>query len=255
VKLLIVNPDLTARDTRANELALCQLLDEFRGQLDEHDLWLLPEHFHFGPPEIYLDDVRRLSERAGCHVVAGSHHEVTAQGGAVNSGVVMAPDGRILHRYDKLRPYAEERQWVEPGTRTGSFVHQDRRVSVLICADFWFNDLFLQQEAPPDLVLVPALSVTRKPEPDYSRTLWQHTAVARAYEYAVYVGISDWSANSELSRLGTSGVSGFADPTQVDPKRLFQAVPRASLVELDFAALDAFRSDRRARGFLWEGAS
>jgi predicted amidohydrolase len=253
VKLLLINPDLTARDTRANERALVELLDEFRQRLDENDLWLLPEHFHFGPPEAYLDDVRRLSERAGCHVVAGSHHEPSARG-AVNSGVVMAPDGSIVHRYDKLRPYAEERRWVEPGTRTGSFVHEGRRVSVLVCADFWFNDLFLQQKAPPDLVVVPALSVTRKPKPDYSRTLWQHTAVARAYEYAVYVGISDWSANSRLPSLGTSGVSGFADPTQMEQNGLFQSVARASLVELDFAALDACRSDRRARGFLWEGS-
>lgn len=253
MKLLLVNPDLSARDTRINVSVLASLIEEYAGALDENDLWLLPEHFHFGPEEAYLDDLRALCKLAGCHVVGGTHHEATPTG-AVNTGVVLAPDGTIVHRYDKLRPYAEERSWVKGGTRTGSFVHQGRRLSVLVCADFWFNDLFLQQKAPPDLVLVPALSVTRKSRPDYSRALWRHTSVARAYEYAVYVGISDWSADSELPSLRTSGVSGFADPTVSDPASLFRAVPRATLVELDFEALEAFRSDRRARGFLWEGA-
>jgi predicted amidohydrolase len=253
VKLLLVNPDLTVSDTRSNVRALVELLADFRGELAEHDLWLLPEHFHFGPAEAYLDDLHELSRDAGCHVVGGSRHEPT-RSGAVNTGVVMAPDGSIVHRYDKLRPYAEERQWVEPGTRTGGFVHQGRRVGVLICADFWFTDPFLEQDAPPDLLLVPALSVTRKPAPDYSRALWRHTAVTRAYEYAVYVGISDWSGNSRLPSLRTSGVSGFADPTVVEPELLFRPVSRAALVELDFEALDAFRADRRARGFLWGGA-
>jgi omega-amidase len=257
VQILLTNPDLIAGDTQGNLDALRRLLSERefeteQTKLGEQDLLLLPEHFHFGPPEGYLDDVRELAELAGCHVVAGSHHEPQAEK-PLNSGVVMAPDGSILHRYDKLRPYAEERKWVKPGSRTGSFLHEGRRVGVLVCADFWFNDLFLAETMLPELLLVPALSVTRKPTADYSRELWRHTAIARAYEYGLFVGISDWAASSSLPPLRTAGVSGFADPTSTDPAVFFRPVPRATLFEVDFGALDAFRADRKARGFFWEG--
>ena len=125
---------------------------------------------------------------------------------------------------------------------------------VLICADFWFADVFLRAGALPDLVLVPALSVTRKPTPDYSRTLWRHLAVARAYEFGCYVGISDWGYPSELPVLFASGVAGFADPTLIEPERLFQPVGEAAIraYPIDFLALDAFRKDREARGFFWK---
>jgi len=124
---------------------------------------------------------------------------------------------------------------------------------VLVCADFWFADVIQSVTELPDVVLVPALSVTRKPSPAYSRALWRHLAVARAYEYGVYVGVSDWAADARLPALHTAGVAGFADPTTVDADALFRPVgdARVAVHALDFAALDAFRADRRARGFFW----
>ena len=129
-----------------------------------------------------------------------------------------------------------------------------RRVFVLICADFWFSDLFNRAAHLPDLVLVPALSVSRKPSPDYSRALWRHLAIARAYEFGAYVGISDWGHPSELPMLATSGVGGLADPTREHPDELFRPIAEsgASAFDLDFAALDAFRRDRMERGFFWK---
>jgi len=48
-------------------------------------------------------------------------------------------------------------------------------------------------------------------------------------------------------------VSGFADPTPSDPEQLFRPIEDRALIELDFSRLDAFRADRRARGFFWGG--
>ena len=103
--------------------------------------------------------------------------------------------------------------------------------------------------------LVPALSVTRKPTPEYSRALWRHLAVSRAYEYGVYVGISDWAHESELPVLPAAGVAGFADPTGTDPEKLFQPLGASAFAahELDFERLEDFRRDRRSRGFFWKG--
>lgn len=213
----------------------------------------------------YEESMRELARRYGCHVIGGSHHEMLGESRAetseeptlqkaINCGVVVRPDGAIVARYDKLRPYAAERDRVRPGTRLGEVEIGGRRILILVCADFWFSDLFERAAELPDLVLVPALSVTRKATPDYSRALWHHLAIARAYEFGAYVGISDWAYPSALPALFTSGVGGFADPTQTDPARFFTPIPESGVgvFAVNFDALDHFRRDRRIRGFFWK---
>ncbi len=252
MKLALVNPTLVAGDSAENARRLRALLEPLRGELGRNDIALLPEHWFFDGWEHYLAESAALAVCLGCHLVAGSLHRII-EGGAVNAGAVLTPEGDTLGTYSKLRPYAAERRWVQPGQPSEGFEIGARRVAIMVCADFWFTDLFLQQAQLPDLVVVPALSVTRKPSPAYSQRLWQHTAVARAYEYGIFVGISDWAVGSTLPRLPASGVSGFADPTAIDPEQLFRAVDSVSLVDLDFARLEAFRHDRRSRGFFWDG--
>jgi predicted amidohydrolase len=236
-------------------------LDRIRARLDaarvdfaRSDVLLLPERFD---PRVdaapYERDVTGLARSLGCHVVGGSHHERRTDG-SVNAGVIADPSGSIVGRYEKLRPYASEREFVEPGTTLGEFTLCGRNVLVLICADFWFVDLVLRAARAPDVVLVPALSVTRKSSPDYSRALWRHLAISRAYEFGAYVGVSDWAYPSELPVHFAAGAGGFADPTALDPERFFSPIDEDGVAvhELDFAALDAFRKDRVARGFFWK---
>jgi predicted amidohydrolase len=242
-----------------NVARVADLLSPLLGTLAPDDVVLLPEHYAATPVRSEYDAaVTELARNLGCHVVGGSHHE-DRDGARVNTGAVVDSKGTLLGRYEKLRPYAEERSRVREGRGFGEFTVGERRLLILVCADFWFSDVFYRAAALPDLILVPAFSVSRKPTPDYSRTLWRHLAVTRAYEFGAYVGISDWMHSSEWPTA--SGVSGFADPTAVDPDRLFTPTGGEMRVyELDWAALDAFRGDRMARGFFWkppspEGAS
>jgi hypothetical protein len=78
--------------------------------------------------------------------------------------------------------------------------------------------------------------------------------VARAYEFGVFVGISDWAYPSRLPALFASGVGGFADPTVVEPSALFSPIGPSGIgvFEIDFERLDAFRRDRVERGFFWK---
>jgi hypothetical protein len=114
--------------------------------------------------------------------------------------------------------------------------------------------VFVRAKALPDLVLVPAHSVSRKPTPDYSRALWRHLAVARAYEFGVYVGVSDWAHVPVPGMLAPSGVAGLADPTTQLDSELFTPLAHHSVqtFELDLNKLRSFRDDRRARGFFWK---
>ena len=252
--VILTQPQLRAFDTPGNLAALREALEPYRGGCAADDIIVLPEHFAFdGDTRGYFDAVAGIAADWGCHVVGGSHHEERG-GRKVNTGIAVSHRGDLVGRYDKLRPYADERRHVEAGEYTGGFRVGNTRVLVLVCADFWFGDLFYKADELPDLVLVPALSVTRKLTPDYSRDLWRHLAVARAYEFGVFVGISDWGHPSELPRLCTSGVGGFADPTGLEPNRFFTSIgdASASAFHADVPLLDRFRADRRERGFFWK---
>lgn len=252
MKLVLVQPRLLYDAQADNPGLVRRVLEPFAGQFEPDDLVLLPEHYDLRPSrDDYEANVCALAQHLGCHVIGGSHHE-QRDGHRVNAGVASDSRGRVVARYEKLRPYADERQRVREGETLGEFSVAGKRILVLVCADFWFSDLFHRTRELPDLVLVPAHSVTRKPSPDYSRALWRHLAVGRAYEFGVYVGISDWAYAPAPVGLPASGVGGFADPTTIDPAGLYLPIDGAVHVyPLDFDALDAFRRDRRARGFFW----
>lgn len=262
MRLILLQPVLAARDDRANMEAIRRIVG---GPLpapgsppsirpEPEDLLLLPEHFLFtDDPAAYDRFVAEMAALAGCTVVGGSHHR-RVNGRKVNHGAVVTPDGRTIATYEKLRPYFNERNHVEPGRSFGEFEHGGRRVMVLVCADFWYSDLIPRAAAAPDLILVPALSVSRKPDPYYSRALWRHLAVSRAYEFGAYVGISDWDEASALPSHRTCGVAGFADPVTTEPGKLFTSVDAggATVFDIDFTGIEAFREDRRMRGFFWK---
>lgn len=253
MKLLLVQPRLSYAPDADNLGVVTRITERFASELGDEDIVLLPEHFDLREDrEAYEAGVSELAQRLGTNVVGGSHHEVR-DGARVNSGVVANPRGEITARYEKVRPYAAERDRVLQGNSFGELTIAGRAVLVLICADFWFSDLFARAKALPDVVLVPALSVTRKPTPDYSRALWRHLAVARAYEFGTYVGISDWAHVPMPEHLFASGVGGLADPTTVNPAAFFSPITGdARSYELDFERLSEFRKDRRARGFFWK---
>jgi predicted amidohydrolase len=254
VNVVLTQPTL-AYDPQADNLGVVRRsVSRLAPDLSANDIVLLPEHVDVRPERAaYEDGVSSLARTLGCHVVGGSHHEERASG-RVNSGVVANQDGAIVARYEKLRPYAEERSRVAAGTSFGEVTIGGRNVLILICADFWFSDVFYRATLTPDLVLVPALSVTRKPTPAYSRSLWRHLAVARAYEFGAYVGISDWAHVEGSGPFSPSAVGGLGDPTVVEPELMFRpVVGEACAYTLDFDALSAFRKDRISRGFFWKG--
>lgn len=253
-KLILVQPELSYLEGMGNLTTLMQLLDANKTALAATDIVLLPEHTVIeSSRELYVRGMSELARKLGCHVVAGSHHQ--ARGATkVNTGVVCDARGQVIAEYEKLRPYAGERQRVEEGSVLGELNIGELRILVLICADFWFSDVFVRAKMLPDLVLVPAHSVSRKPTPDYSRALWRHLSVARAYEFGVYVGVSDWAHVQVPGVLAPSGVAGFADPTTQLDSELFTPLAHHSVqtFQLDLAKLKSFRDDRRARGFFWK---
>ena len=254
MNLVLLQPTLGASTTRGNLTAIESLIGTVAGTIQPEDIVLLPEHFTFDDDrESYLAYLRKLARVAGCTIVGGSHHR-NVNGKRINTGNVVDAQGRETGSYSKLRPYFTEQQHVVPGETFEELCINGKNVLIVICADFWYSDILLKAKVLPDILLVPSLSVSRKPDAVYSRSLWRHLAVSRAYEFGVYVGISDWGENSSLPAHRTCGVGGFADPTAVNEEKFFRPISEEgiSVFNLDFNALDRFREDRRMRGFFWK---
>jgi predicted amidohydrolase len=254
MRLVLLNPTLRAHDTRHNLGVIESLAEGVVGGTRPDDVLLLPEQFTFDDnKEAYAGFLGKIANIAGCTIVGGSHHR-EVEGKRVNTGIVFDAGGNEIATYSKLRPYFSERNIVSPGEKFGEFSINGKNFLVVICADFWYSDILLRASVLPDVILVPSLSVSRKPGAEYSRSLWHHLAIARAYEFGVFVGISDWGEDSVLPPHRTCGVGGLADPTSLDPPLFFQPVSEAgvSIFNLDFQALEEFRADRRLRGFFWK---
>jgi hypothetical protein len=213
MKVLLTQLRVRSEDDDENFRRVAKLIERSRMGLSHEDILVLPELI--GGESERKDYERLTSELArtiGCHVVRGSNHHAR-RGKTVNSGVVADQQGMIVATYDKqLRPYGIEAQLgVGPGSAVGQFEIQGCRILVLVCADFCYSDVFVRQIRPrPDLILVPTFSISRRSSPRVARSLWRSMAIARAYEFSVYVGISEWAYPCEYHGLRSSSVAGLA---------------------------------------------
>lgn len=230
--------------------------DATGGVVDRHapvDLVVLPELIGAESSRAeYEMLVSRLAVRLGCHVVGGSHHR-WSDGVLTNCGAVANAGGEIILTFEKQHPYGSEvALGVSGGSALASFAVAGRRVLPVICSDVWFSELFLDDCVLPDLMVVPTFSISQRPAPDSAQALWSHMAVARAYEFATYVGVSDWAHPSLYRGLASSGVAGLADPRPLDRRSFFRPLAgvAARCFDLDFQRLAGLRRSRIDRGFL-----
>ncbi|MGW7477937.1 carbon-nitrogen hydrolase family protein [Nonomuraea muscovyensis] len=253
VRILLVRPSHWSPDGHANFDAVEAACAARPPRTGRDDVVLLPELVggRLSRPD-YLARLRALAAGTGSTVVGGSHYDETGAA-TVNRGAVVDPAGTLLAEYGKRHPYGvEHRAGVRPGSAGDGFEVGGRRLHVLICADLWYSaDLVRRRAAPIDVLLVPAFSVTQWPAPDPARLLWRHMSVARAYEFMMYVAVSDWHHEAAYDGQRCAGVTGVADPCPSVPGDYFTAGPQAPLWvrDLDFDRLDAFRADRTRRGF------
>ena len=229
------------------------ILDLLPADVADDDVLLLPELIggEIGRAA-YESRLRAFAAQTGCHVVGGSYHSTDGPE-LTNGGAIVAPTGDIVDRYGKHRPYGSEHGTVARDCTTGPgrFRIDGRDVVVVVCADFWFSEFLHDLDVEPDVLLVPAFSISQKPTPDHARSLWSHMTASRAYEFSTFVGVSDWAHPISWDGLAASGVAGFADPNPTLDNQHFRPAARAGItvVDLDFERLDELRTNRTERGF------
>ncbi|MGE3309751.1 MAG: nitrilase-related carbon-nitrogen hydrolase [Limisphaerales bacterium] len=120
-----------------------------------------------------------------------------------NQAVVWGPDGEILTRYRKQRPFTPggESACYEPGTEPGMFAWGDLRVAPFICYDLRFPELFREATARwrPEVFVVIASW------PDTRVAHWVTLLQARAIEGQAYViGVNRTGTDPRFSYAGRS---------------------------------------------------
>lgn len=238
----------------ANFHRVCQLVERSRFSFSSDDILLLPELVGGeASRDDYDEFTSNLARNLGCYVVGGSHHD-KERGRRVNRGAVAEPNGTIVSRYDKFRPYGiESKLGVVSGNAVGRFDMGACHVLVMVCADFWYSDVFLSRLRPrPDLILVPTFSISLRSSPHAARSLWRSMAISRAYEFGVYVGVSDWAYPCQYHGLRSSSVAGLADLRPRNQNGFFSNMGRQSIAgyAIDVARLRELREHRTAHAFL-----
>jgi predicted amidohydrolase len=252
LRLILTQPALQFSEHHSRIRDIIPALDRAKTALGSADILVLPELIAGSADRSeYLSDVRSLSENTGAWVVGGSHYWRDADR-IVNCGIVANPRGQVVATYEKSHPYDQEsHDGVTPGNGGAFFEVNGVRCFVLICADFWYASSFNACEVRPDIVIVPAFSVSQRPIPALARARWKHAAIARAYEFMTFIAISDWASPVAYRGRASSGVGGLAHPNPAEVTGLFQSLGRSRLraFELDIGALDDLRVNRDERRF------
>ncbi|MBI4291270.1 MAG: carbon-nitrogen hydrolase family protein [Betaproteobacteria bacterium] len=157
-------------------------------------------------PGPFLDALAERAERHGCFVAAGVIERLGGE--AFITSAILAPDRRIVLKYQKQIPFSAQRVWASPG-RTGNPVVQlpFGRVGIYICADG------LVPETARALALQGAhllLNTLHSGGADETRL---HVP-ARAVENRVWVASANKVGERELGAIGAyCGGSQIVSPT------------------------------------------
>lgn len=251
MKLFLTQLSAYSHEFTRNFERVRRLVEPSRSKFESNDVLLLPELVGGESDRAqYENFTGDLARGLGCYVVAGSHHE---QRHRVNGGAVADPSGKIISHYEKLRPYGvESKLGIVPGSLTGQFEIDGCRVLVLICADFWYSVFLSRLKVRPDVILVPTFLISSRATPHAARSLWKSMAVARAYEFGVYVGISDWGYPCEYHGLKSSSVAGLADPRSRTHDGFFSNLGRRRIdrFTVDLERVRELRQHRSNHAFL-----
>lgn len=251
MKVVLTQPTVWMRDgTDIGRISQSLKRSGFKGA--PKDAILLPELVGEGyTTKDYRMAVSDMARGFDCHVIGGSHFD-NASGQAVNAGIVVDPSGDIIAHYDKANPYGRERDMSRAGSKAGaSFRIGGVDCFVSVCADFWHTETYRHLEVPPDVIFVPALSVSRKSTPDMARARWRHAMIARAFEQAAYIAVSDWAYPVSGGDHPSSGVAGLAHPEPETTKGLLRLLGRSKvgIFDIDLNAARLLRADQKSRGF------
>lgn len=186
------SPDDEPAPTRLDRVAAM-----VAGIADRPDLIVLPELWgvgfnHFDDYQQCAESIdgatvstfARIAAERRCFIHAGSF--VHRDGDVLrNTGVLLGPDGNLVHSFDKVHIFgyrSRETELLTPGTRAGAVATQFGQVSGTTCYDLRFPGLWARLvDAGAEFVIVPAAW------PAARLAHWRLLTAARALDNQVFV--------------------------------------------------------------------
>lgn len=148
-RFLVTGVQMPVSSSQSNIPAMAARVEEIMALFPGTDMIVFSELAMHGPlarrtapdPEADLAVFTALARRHAVWIVPGSFF-VERQGLRYNHAVVIAPDGGIVGRYDKLFPFAPFEQGVAGGTGFLVWdVPEVGRFGLSICYDIWFPEV------------------------------------------------------------------------------------------------------------------
>ncbi len=208
--------DIIWEDKEAN----FQKIRDMISRLDSKpDLIVLPETFATGftmKSETFAESQMELTEKflieiskkTGA-VIGGSWMEKNPDGTPFNTFSIARPSGIITNRYHKIHPFsfAEEDKFFTAGEYTETLELNGFKISLLICYDLRFPEVFRKTAGTTDLYLV----IANWPQARIEH--WTTLLKARAIENQAYVlGVNRVGYAGRKQQLYHTGSSVLFDP-------------------------------------------
>lgn len=186
------------------------------------DLVVLPElwangYFEFDAYPEQAEDLdgptvtlgRQLAAELGCHLHLGSVLLRCPDGGMTNTALLLDPDGRVVHRYEKIHVFgyqSREAELLRPGASVSAAATPFGRLSATTCYDLRFPELWRALvDAGAELAVVPAAW------PAERLAHWRLFTSCRAVEEQVYV-IAGNATGPARGGVRLGGHSRIVDP-------------------------------------------
>lgn len=216
LNIIGVQLDIIWEDKEAN----FQRIREILSRLDaKPDLIVLPETFatgftmrseDFSEPQMditekFLIEMARKTDST----IGGSWIEKNPDGMPFNTFSIARPSGIITNRYHKIHPFsfAEEDKYFTAGEKTETFELNGFNISLLICYDLRFPEVFRKTAGVTDIYLV----VGNWPEARIEH--WLALLKARAIENLAYVlGVNRVGYAGRKKQLYHTGHTAFFNP-------------------------------------------
>jgi predicted amidohydrolase len=208
--------DIIWEDKEAN----FQKIRELLSKLDSKpDLIVLPETFATGftmKSEIFSEQQMGITEKFLIEIarktgasIGGSWIEKNPEGMPFNTFSIARPSGIITNRYHKIHPFsfAEEDKYFTAGDKTETLELNGFHISLLICYDLRFPEVFRKTAGTTDLYIV----IGNWPEARIEH--WLTLLKARAIENQAYVlGVNRVGYAGRKNQLYHTGHSAFFNP-------------------------------------------
>lgn len=197
VAISCIQMDVVLSEVKTNLKHALKLIDQ--ACLHKPDIICLPELFTTGYclkraaelaeliPGPTTELLSQKSKEVGCYLIAGSILE-QGDNGIYNTSVIFDRAGRITAKYRKMHLFAPfgEPGHLTPGDRTVAVETEWGKVSVVICYDLRFPELFTELATAGVKIVFAAAEF-----PHPRLTDWQTLLMARAIDNHIYtVGVN-----------------------------------------------------------------